>query len=174
MVTKYKLVLGEWKHYAILAELGAFTFYETFAAENSEEDMQAYISKTYSLNQIKENLLNPAIGYYVIYNEEDAMGYIKTIAHANEIEKLDGKSIELEKIYLRKKAQGTGMAKVLMQSAIDTAKSNNAKQLFLGVWKENYRALAFYKKCGFEIYNTRSFQLGNRTCEDYLLHLPII
>lgn len=171
MANSFKLVRCKWKHYAVLAELGATTFYESFAADNTEEDMQSYIGKTYAPEQIKENLKNLDINYFIIYNDKDAMGYIKTIDQHQEIEKLNGKSIELEKIYLRKESHGTGMAKILMQAAIDEAISKNAKNLFLGVWKENNRALAFYKKCGFEIYHSRQFQLGNRLCEDYLLKL---
>jgi hypothetical protein len=43
----------------------------------------------------------------------------------------------------------------------------------LGVWQENERALAFYKKFGFEIFTTRTFMLGKRQCDDFLLKLDL-
>ena len=98
---------------------------------------------------------------------------LKTIVQF-EVEKLEGKTIELEKIYLRKEAHGSGMAKVLMDAAIQLARTEKANNLYLGVWQENERALAFYKKSGFEIYNTRQFKLGARVCEDFLLRLRIV
>ena len=172
MKEAYTLVSCNWKHHAALAEIGASTFYETYAAENTEEDMQAYIGKTYSPKQIALNLADPNIHYYLIYQGTEVMGFIKTIVQFA-AEKLEGKTLELEKIYLRKEAHGSGMAKVLMDAAIQLAKTEKASNLYLGVWQENERAIAFYKKCGFEIYYTRQFQLGERVCEDFLLRLRI-
>ncbi|MDP3927481.1 MAG: GNAT family N-acetyltransferase [Bacteroidota bacterium] len=173
MKDAYTMVSCSWKHHAALAEIGASTFYETFAADNTEEDMQAYIGKTYAPKQIALNLAEPNIHYYLIYQGTEVMGYIKTIVQF-EVEKLEGKTLELEKIYLRKEAHGSGMAKVLMDAAIQLARTEKANNLYLGVWQENERALAFYKKSGFEIYNTRQFKLGARVCEDFLLRLRIV
>jgi len=157
-----------WKHHALLAEIGRSTFYETFSHDNSEEDMQTYISKTYNLKQVAENLLNPNIYYFIAYGLNQDLGYIKLLTNIS-MDGLTGKIVELEKIYVRKEAQGSKVASLLMQQAIDLAKKGSNDYLFLGVWQENKRALAFYKKFGFEIFNTRKFKLGDRICEDFLL-----
>jgi len=161
-----------WKHHALLAEIGGNTFYETFANDNSEADMQAYIDKTYNLKQVAENLLNPSIIYFVAYGLNQVLGYIKLIENSNAAG-LNGKAMELEKIYVRKQAHGSQVASMLMQQAIDLAKEKGYEHLFLGVWQDNERALAFYKKFGFNIFNTRQFNLGERICDDYLLHRVI-
>jgi ribosomal protein S18 acetylase RimI-like enzyme len=171
-IPSIKIVRCIWKHHALLAEIGGSTFYETFANDNSEADMQAYIDKTYNLKQVAENLLNTTIIYFVAYGLNQDLGYIKLIENVNAAG-LNGKVMELEKIYVRKEAHGSQVASMLMQQSIDLAKEKGYEHLFLGVWQDNERALAFYKKFGFEIFNTRQFKLGERTCDDYLLHRVI-
>ena len=169
---QFKLVSCTLKHAAMLAELGAKTFDETFSPFHPASDMEAYITGTYTLSKLKANLLNPSIQYYAAYHKTGDCGYIKLLDDAN-AEGLEGRVMELEKIYVRQWAQGTGVAKLLMDKAIELAKKQGYNYLFLGVWQENKRALAFYKKCGFEIFNTRKFKLGDEWCDDFLLRLKI-
>jgi ribosomal protein S18 acetylase RimI-like enzyme len=167
-----KIISCQWKHHAALAELGASTFYETFRPHNSEEDMQTYISNTYTPSLVQANLKKIGVHYFLGYDENSDQGYIKLIENPRGI-KLDGNIMELEKIYVRSSSHGSGLAKLLMEQAILRSKQLGFVYLYLGVWQENYRALSFYKKNGFEIFDTRKFQLGNRWCEDYLLSLKL-
>ncbi|MDZ4668407.1 MAG: GNAT family N-acetyltransferase [bacterium] len=172
MNAAFNILACNWKHYALLADIGAVTFYETFSPHNEKADMVAYIEKTYNLKQVEDNLKEAHIHYFVCYNEKQDVGYIKLIENVV-VDELSGHIMELEKIYVRQFAHGTKAASLLMQEAIDLARTNGANYLYLGVWQENERALAFYKKFGFEVFSTRSFQLGKRLCEDYLLKLDI-
>lgn len=160
------------KHKALLAELGSSTFYEAFGKFHAQSDLDAYTSKTYNLKAMEANLNASDISYFVAYNSSNDLGYIKLL-HDVKIDGLLGKTMELEKIYVRQEAYGSGVAGVLMQKAIDESKAAKCQNLFLGVWNENVRALAFYKKWGFEIFSTRTFQLGDTLCNDYLLCLKL-
>ena len=60
-----------------------------------------------------------------------------------------------------------------MQHVIKYSKQNEFETLFLGVWQENKRAVSFYKKVGFEIFDTRQFKLGQRICEDFMMKLNL-
>jgi ribosomal protein S18 acetylase RimI-like enzyme len=155
---------------ALLAEIGASTFYETFRPYNSEEDMQTYISKTYNVPLIQQNLQNEQIHYALAIEEGIVVGYIKLLLNAPHI-KLSGKTIELEKIYVQHSHHGTGAGHKLMQYTIEYSKHHQFTTLFLGVWKENERAVNFYRKTGFEVFDTRMFPLGSRMCEDYMMKL---
>jgi ribosomal protein S18 acetylase RimI-like enzyme len=152
----------------VLAVLGATTFYETFRPFNTEEDMNAYISKAYNEVVVLANLQNPQIKYAIAFDGDTAIGYIKLLLDATH-PKLIGKTIELEKIYVLQSYLGTGAGKELMHYALNLARNENALHLFLGVWNENERAVAFYRKAGFEVFDNRSFQLGSRLCEDYMM-----
>lgn len=170
--TSIKIIPAGWKHYALLAEIGGSTFYETFADDNTEEDMKSYIAKTYSKEKLLENIKNPSIKYFVAYDDAGDVGYIKLI-HDARIDGLSGKVMELEKIYVRKDAIGTKIGSALMEQAIQYAKENAYNYLFLGVWQDNERAIAFYQKYGFKTFATRKFTLGKRVCDDYLMALEL-
>ncbi len=170
--TQLKIISAGWKHYALLAELGSSTFYETFAHENTAEDMRNYIDKTYSKDKVLENIRNPQIRYFVAYGENADLGYIKLI-HDVSVAGLSGKVMELEKIYVRKEALGSKTGGALMEQAISYARENGYQHLFLGVWQDNHRAIHFYEKYGFKTFNTRKFTLGKKICDDYLMALSL-
>jgi ribosomal protein S18 acetylase RimI-like enzyme len=58
---------------------------------------------------------------------------------------------------------------VLIQQAIQLAQTLMKKRIWLGVWEENYRAVNFYKKHGFEPFGTHSFEFGSRMDTDVLM-----
>ena len=65
--------------------------------------------------------------------------------------------------------QGAGVAAVLMDWAVETARAEGAPALYLSVWEEGHRAIAFYRKQGFEIVDTAPFRLGSRTYQDPIM-----
>lgn len=156
----------------VLAQIGASTFYETFRPYNSEEDMQAYITKSYNESLIKQNLDNENIHYAVATENDEVVGYLKLLLNANHAT-LTERSIELEKIYVKQSHLGSGAGKQLMTYAINFSRTQKFETLFLGVWKENERAVNFYRKTGFKEFDIRLFPLGSRICEDYIMKLKL-
>lgn len=158
---------------ASLCALAAHTFYETFRPYNSEEDMQAYITKAYDIPVISKQLEQTDQYYFAIAQEQQQyIGYVKLIFNAMH-PKLTGRVAELEKIYVLSTYWDTKTGATLMQHAIDVCRKQGIDTLFLGVWQENERAVRFYKKFGFVVFDTRTFQLGNRLCEDYMMRLNL-
>jgi len=158
----------------VLAELCAKTFYDTFRPFHSEEDMQQYIKKAYSVELISENLLNETIQYFIAFDEDKPIGYLKLLKDSTHEKLTSEKNIELEKIYVLKEYLDKKVGKELMLKAINFSKQNNFKTLFLGVWQENHRAVNFYKNFGFEIFTTRTFQLGETVCDDFLMKISLL
>lgn len=156
----------------LLADIGGSTFYHTFRPYNTEDDMVAYINKAYHADSIAENLNNDLVAYYLAFDGSEAVGYIKLLHHAS-YGVVQEQAIELEKIYVLHTYFGSGLAQLLMNKAIEHGKQHTFKTLFLGVWQENHRAVSFYKKNGFEVFDTRQFKLGNNLCDDYLMKLAL-
>lgn len=152
-----------------LCQLAADTFYETFRPFNTEEDIQAYIKKAYDILIVSKQLANTHQYYFAIaYANTQPVGYIKLIFNQTH-PRLSGKTTELEKIYVLKKYWDTKTGAALMQHAKEVCKQHGFENLYLGVWQENERAVNFYRKFGFEVFDTRQFKLGNRLCEDYMM-----
>ncbi len=152
----------------VLSDLGGTTFYHTFRPYNTEEDITQYIAKAYASRVILDNLRNKSIAYYIAFHQGKPVGYIKLIHDAVYGSVTKG-AIELEKIYILSDYFGSGLAQQLMNQAIAHSQTEGFSTLFLGVWQENERAVGFYKKNGFEVFDTRQFQLGNRLCDDFMM-----
>jgi len=153
----------------ILQQLSITTFSDTYAEYNTEEDMQLYIDEHFNgevllieLNS-KENFF-----FLAILNHEPA-GYIK-LRTSHELPQLKNKrNIELERIYVVKHLQGTGLGHQFIQYAVEFAQSKGYDTMWLGVWTRNEKAISFYKKCGFKIFGEHEFTLGTDEQIDWLM-----
>jgi len=79
--------------------------------------------------------------------------------------------IELKRIYLLSRFHGTGVGAALMAAAVAGAAGH--KRLLLGVYARNARAIAFYRKQGFEPIGERQFDVGGQLFDDVVLARPL-
>ncbi|MBP9688136.1 MAG: GNAT family N-acetyltransferase [Bacteroidia bacterium] len=172
MIKEFNIITATSIHANVLAKIGGDTFYETFRPYNTEEDIIEYIKKAYTIDLIASNLINPNIVYFLCYDKDEVVGYVKLIKGVH-LNGLYGGAIELEKIYVKADYFGSGAGYELMQHVIKYSKQNEFETLFLGVWQENKRAVSFYQKVGFKIFDTRQFKLGQRICEDFMMKLNL-
>lgn len=158
---------------AVLAELGAKTFYDTFHTFQTEEDMSKYLSFTYTPEKVKANLEKPDVFYYLAEDNNTAVGYAKLLLDVP-VEQMKGdRVIEMEKIYVLKDYLGKGVGKKLMQQCIVASVQEKFDWMYLGVWQHNTTAIEFYKQFGWEIFDTRKFQLGDNIEDDYVMRLKL-
>lgn len=80
-----------------------------------------------------------------------------------------GPAAELSKMYVLPEHHGAGVAAALMEHALDTAAGWGARCVWLGVNQENERAQRFYAKSGFAVAGTRTFQVGARRENDFVM-----
>ena len=57
----------------------------------------------------------------------------------------------------------------MLSKCIETAIREGFEVLWLGVWEHNEKALNFYKKMGFVIFDEHIFKLGDDEQRDYLM-----
>ena len=76
---------------------------------------------------------------------------------------------ELSKIYLMPEYHGVGVSTALMELTLATAAEWGVRCVWLGVNQGNQRAQRFYIKSGFKINGTRTFQVGARLENDYVM-----
>ena len=79
--------------------------------------------------------------------------------------------IELRRIYVLQRCQGSGLAAALIDRAVVAAAGY--RRLVLGVHADNSRAQAFYQKHGFAIAGTRTFTVGTAEFRDYIYARPL-
>jgi ribosomal protein S18 acetylase RimI-like enzyme len=65
------------------------------------------------------------------------------------------------------------VAAALMQACLDQARKAEHDVVYLGVWEHNPRAIAFYRKWGFEKVGEHVFLLGDDEQTDWLMLRPL-
>lgn len=153
----------------LLAELGARTFSETFAADNSPENMAAYLAEAFSPVQQAAELADPRSTFQVAEINGDAVGYSMLRSGRVPTGVTGEDAIELVRLYVAQERLGSGVGAALMQACIDEAKQRGYEALWLGVWENNHRAQAFYRKWNFHEVGTHVFQLGTDPQTDILM-----
>jgi ribosomal protein S18 acetylase RimI-like enzyme len=166
MATLRRAVPADAPSLAVLAER---TFRDTFGPRNSPENMDQHCAKVFGTEiQGREiddrNLLTTlaeADGRMVGFSQL-RLGH----PHASVVAK---RPAELNRIYVIGEWQGRGVARDLLQNALDTASGAGCDCLWLGVWEHNAKAMAFYRKFGFEIVGSQAFMLGNDRQRDLVM-----
>ena len=151
-----------------LTSLSRRTFFETFAQQNTAEDMALYLEKNMSEEALKKEMLDTHAAFYLLKENETACGYFKIEFGA------DPKRLEIERLYVDAAFQKKGYGKWMMDTIEKIAAEKNKSEIFLGVWRENHKAISFYQKCGFEIYDVHTFQLGNDLQYDWLMKKALV
>lgn len=157
----------------MLAEISRQTFYETFAAQNTEEDMQQYLHDQLGEPKLLRELATPGSSFYFLYKGQQTAGYLKLNCQNAQTIPGKGGSLEIERIYVLKQFQGMGLGKELLNHALEQAVEENCTSVWLGVWEHNTRAIAFYERNGFLRTGAHDFILGNDVQTDLIMELPL-
>ena len=159
---------------AQLAEFGARTFFESFAADNTEEDMRRHLASAWSPEKQLAEIQNPDIDT-LIYADGTGrwLGFAQLRANTSSDGVPPEGSIELWRFYVDKEFHGQGVAAGLMKGAKLRAKSRGARWLWLGVWERNERAKAFYAKHGFSKVGSQVFVVGSDPQTDHVMLSPL-
>ena len=158
----------------LLQEISVETFNETFKNQNSPENMNAYLERAFNLKQLEKELSNISSEFYFIYFNNEIAGYLKVNTNDAQTEEMGDDSLEIERIYIRKKFQKQGLGKYLLNKAMEIAIERNKKKIWLGVWEKNENAIAFYKKMGFVQTGAHSFYMGDEEQMDFIMTKTLI
>lgn len=153
----------------ILKEISYNTYDDTFKPFNTPENMSAYLESAYNIEKLKIELQDKNSKFYFIYVDDDLGGYIKINENEAQTDIHDPNALEVERLYIKKEYHGMGLGKVLMEEAIDIAKSRGKSHIWLGVWEKNYNAQKFYKKFGFYQIGSHPFVMGDDEQTDLIL-----
>jgi len=146
-----------------LADFAARVFIVTFGPDNRAEDMDAYVTKTYGVEQQRREIEDPRIVTLLV--EEGG----RLIAFAQL--RVAPEEVEIARFYVDPQWHGRGVAKTLMDTCLKAA--GNANRIWLAVWEKNPRAIAFYEKYGFRVTGSQVFVLGSDVQTDRVMELQM-
>jgi ribosomal protein S18 acetylase RimI-like enzyme len=154
-------------------EISRQTFFETFSARNTQENMNKYLEEEFSIEKLTAELNNSDSEVYFAELDGNVIGYLKLNFGQSQTELQDDGALEIERIYVLKDFHGKKVAQILYQKALQIAKQKGADYVWLGVWEENPRAIAFYKKNGFIEFDKHIFKLGDDKQTDIMMKLKL-
>jgi GNAT superfamily N-acetyltransferase len=153
-----------------LATFGTRLFKETFGEFNTPEDMEDYLNSNYSPEKQKAEFSDSDMHTLIAEFDDHLIGYSQIHRKEPPGFELGKYPLELQRFYVGHPWQGTGLAQKLMEATIVEAKGFGGSAIWLSVWEENQRAIAFHKKRGFLDIGTKDFWVGNDrqtgSCDD--------
>jgi diamine N-acetyltransferase len=153
----------------LLAAFARRTFAETFAAQNDPGRLAAFLDATYGAEQQGRELADP--GWTTLLAEDDGelAGFAQVRARPAPPCVTVAAPLELGRLYVDRRWHGTGVAGALMDEVLRVAGERGGRSLWLGVWQENPRAIAFYRRWGFEIAGDQVFEVGGDPQTDWVM-----
>jgi ribosomal protein S18 acetylase RimI-like enzyme len=157
----------------LLAEVGAETFFDTFAADNTPENMASYLAASFGPEIQRRELSNPHSRFFIAEVDGTAAGYVQ-LRFGPAPEAVTGwKPVEIARFYARKRWIGKGVGARLMRACLDEAEREGCDAVWLDVWERNPRAIAFYRRWGFRKVGAQEFRLGADVQQDWLMARPV-
>ena len=157
----------------LLRDLAIATFKDAFAPVNTVEDMDDYLQKAFSHEQLQKELLHKDSEFYLAYYKNEPVGYLKINFGSAQTDINDEASLELERIYILKEHQGNGLGSLLIEKVVEIASDKSLDYVWLGVWEKNSRAIQLYGKRGFVKFKSHTFWLGKDKQTDDLMKLEL-
>ena len=158
----------------LIADLSRQTFTETFAAQNSKENMEKFMTEQFSREKLIAEVTVNTNHFFIAFDDHETAGYLK-LRESEPVPELGERlTLEIARIYVTARQIGKGVGNLLMQTAIDFAISQSYQFIWLGVWEKNERAIQFYTRWGFKKFNTHVFMLGNDPQTDWLMYRELV
>jgi ribosomal protein S18 acetylase RimI-like enzyme len=152
-----------------LAELGARTFSDTFAHLYDPQDLADFLAEAYGLERTRADLADPAKAQWLVEDDGRAIGYALAgpcgLPHAD----VTAGCGELKRLYFLKDRQGGGLGGRLFAEVMDWLQQDRPRDVWIGVWSENYGAQRFYERHGFSKVGEYGFKVGRTTDREFIL-----
>lgn len=135
--------------------------------------MATYLAEGFSEEKLAGELSDEHAQYYFALSDNNVIGYLKLNVGQSQTELQDTESLEIERIYILEEYHGKKVGQLLYDKAMQVAAGLHARYVWLGVWEENPRAIAFYKKNGFAQFDKHIFKLGDDEQTDIMMKKSI-
>ena len=145
---------------AVLTELGASTFRETFEADNAPGDFAAYMAVAFGEPIQRAELADGDTTVFFAERAGEIVGYVMLREGKAPSCVANGDALQVARLYVRRAVLGTGVGGALMQRALSEAAERGKDAVWLGVWDRNHRAIRFYESWDFFPSGMQPFLLG--------------
>lgn len=161
-----KAELGDAVPLSLLAEK---TFRDTFGAVNTAEDMALHCQHSYSPAIQAGEIAEPDRLTLLAEVEGRLVGYAQLRWGRSPACVGSENAGEIQRLYVIDDYHGKGIAQDLMTASLEEMRARKVDTVWLGVWENNPKAMAFYRKYGFTEVGDHVFPLGQDPQRDVIL-----
>lgn len=163
---------------AELADVAAATFPLACPPSVTPQNVAAFITANLTQSHFADYLADPDRLVLVARRDGRITGYamlVRGVPDDDDVQRAvtSRPSVEISKMYVLPDSHGGGVSAALMTAALARAHELDARSVWLGVNQNNERAQRFYAKNGFTINGTKTFRLGTRIENDYVMVRPV-
>ena len=144
------------------AELADKIWHECFVGIISLGQIDYMVEKFQSYGTMLSQINEQGYYYLAVRDNGELCGYIA-------IKPESGDRLFLSKLYLRSDKRGRGIGAEMLERVFEEGRALGKERVYLTVNKHNDRAIAVYKKTGFEIVDEAVTDIGNGyVMDDYI------
>jgi ribosomal protein S18 acetylase RimI-like enzyme len=157
---------------AALAELAAVSFRAAYA-DGQQETTERYIADHYAPDKQAAELADRSLAYLVVELEPALIGFAMLAHGEGHPAVAASRPIRLSRIYVAPASIGSGIGGRLMERCIEHAGERRHDVMWLSVWEENTRAVAFYERWRFATVGEMTFDYAGDPQRDLVMARPI-
>ncbi len=145
---------------AALAAFAERVFISSFEQQVPRTELAAVARERFSTERQASDIADPASTIFLALDPE-MVGYAQlVVGNRPKCELAAEAPAELKRIYVDEAWHGRGVAQSLLGLIQSRAREQQCDVLWLGVWEENARGIAFYEKQGFRLIGSATFTVG--------------
>jgi ribosomal protein S18 acetylase RimI-like enzyme len=156
MKSPTEIILRNWnkKDFPIVKKILLTTWKDTYSFI-PEKDILSHFDKFYGQDQLIEILIDPFSKGIVADLDSVPAGWMKLFEdHIN-------KKIYVSSLYVLPNYQGFVLGKKMLNEAYQISRQKGFNKVWLGVMKQNIKALEWYKNLGFIFVEEEPFKMGS-------------
>lgn len=153
----------------LIRALGITTFRDTFADDNSQENMEDYLRHSFSPELVKSQLSEPESVFLLASVDGTPAAYMQLNTGEAQTEQFGDTSMEIERLYVLSDFKRQGLGTRLVNQAFKRARNQSLSKIWLGVWEHNDPAQRFYQAMGFKRTDEHTFILGTDIQTDWIM-----
>jgi ribosomal protein S18 acetylase RimI-like enzyme len=157
----------------LLAALGARLFEDAFGAMNGPDDLRLFLARTYSPGLQLAELRDANRATWIAEVNGEAVGYAMARRESKSPHVVAHHPAEVQRIYADRAWHGRGVGSALLKACVEQSRAWACDVLWLGVWEQNPRGIAFYEKWGFRRVGAQRFLVGTDSQRDHVMALGL-
>lgn len=154
---------------AALSALAEATFRATFGPHNAAADIEAHCARAFSEDTQSREIADADALTLLAEADGTPVGFAQLRWHSAPACVPGRRRGEIHRLYVLADHHGQGVAQNLMTASIEEMAARGSDTIWLGVWEENGRAIAFYRKFGFTPVGDHIFMFGSDPQRDIVM-----